>query len=106
MWRPPAELELWLGARYTGEMKVPHLAGYIPEDRLETTDPFLTLDVRVARELAVLSDPTTCLRLAVGGRNVSDEYQDDLDQGPDRDAGYVYGPRFPRSWYLLLGLVI
>jgi len=105
MWRAPADLELWLGARYTGEMKVPHYAGFIPEDRLETSDPFLTFDVRVARELPLFDEPTTRLKLAVGGRNVTDEYQDDLDRGPDRDAGYVYGPRYPRSWYLSLGLV-
>ena len=30
-------------------------------------------------------------------KNLTDEYQRDLDRGPLRDAGYVYGPRFPRS---------
>ncbi|AKJ65230.1 hypothetical protein [Kiritimatiella glycovorans] len=29
-----------------------------------------------------------------------DEFQDDLDQGPNRDSGYVYGPRLPRTVYL------
>jgi outer membrane receptor for ferrienterochelin and colicins len=33
----------------------------------------------------------------VNGRNLTNEYQKDLDQGPLRDASYVYGPRFPRS---------
>lgn len=101
----PGDFELWLGAKYTGTMKVPHYAGYIEEDRLETSDSFLTFDVRVAREFPLLNEPTTRLRLALGGRNITDEYQNDLDQGADRDAGYVYGPRFPRSYYLSLGLV-
>ena len=32
---------LFLGLRYTGEMKAPHYAGYISEDRLKTTDSFI-----------------------------------------------------------------
>ena len=100
IWKVPWDLELWIGAKYTGTMEVPHYAGYIPEDRLETTDQFLTLDLRVAREFPLLSEPTTSFRVAIGGRNITDEFQQDLDQGPDRDSGYVYGPRFPRSWYV------
>ncbi len=104
-WRNPSFVDLWLGARYTGEMKVPHYAGFIAEDRLETSEPFLTLDLRLSREFPLASEPTTRLRVAAGGRNITDEFQQDLDQGPDRDSGYVYGPRYPRSWYLSLGLV-
>jgi outer membrane receptor for ferrienterochelin and colicins len=42
------------------------------------------------------------LALTVGGRNLTNAYQEDLDRGPLRDASYVYGPRFPRS--LVIGL--
>lgn len=101
----PTLFEVWLGARYTGKMKAPHYAGYIPFDRLESTDPFLSLDLRLLREFPFASEPSTRARIAVGARNLTNEYQDDLDQGPNRDAGYVYGPRFPRSIYLSLGLV-
>ena len=38
--------------------------------------------------------------MTVGAKNVTNEYQQDLDQGAFRDAGYVYGPRFPRSCYV------
>lgn len=105
MGKIPWGLELWSGVKYTGSMEVPHFAGYIEEDRLEESDPFLTFDVRVAKEIQLFNEPTTRLRVAIGGRNITNEFQDDLDQGPDRDAGYVYGPRFPRSWYVSLGLV-
>ena len=37
------------------------------------------------------------MTLTVNGRNLTNAYQRDLDQGPLRDAAYVYGPRFPRS---------
>ncbi len=105
LYRPMKDLELWLGMRYTGEMVAPHYAGWIEEDRLETTPDFLTFDARVAVEFSQLAEPTTKLRLAVGGRNLTNEYQEDLDQGADRDSGYVYGPRMPRSWYATLGFV-
>lgn len=104
MWKGPMDIESWIGVKYTGSMEVPHYAGYIEEDRLENSESFLTFDVRFAKEFALSSEPTTKLRVAVGGRNITDEYQADLDQGPDRDAGYVYGPRFPRSWYVSVGV--
>jgi outer membrane receptor for ferrienterochelin and colicins len=103
-WKIASVCDLWLGARYTGSMKVSHYAGYVPDDRLETSDSFLTLDLRLSREFAFASAPGTRLRLSLGGRNITDAYQGDLDQGANRDAGYVYGPRFPRSFYLSLAL--
>ena len=103
LWGLPANFELWLGSKYTGSMEVPHYAGYIEEDRLEETDPFLTFDIRIAKDFEL--GQSTRLRLAAGGRNITNEFQEDLDQGPDRDSGYVYGPRFPRSWYLSFGFV-
>ena len=81
-------------------MKAPHYAGYIAEDRLETTGSFLTVDLSVARDLPLGADRARILRLTVGARNLTDEYQPDLDRGPLRDSSYVYGPRLPRSLYL------
>jgi outer membrane receptor for ferrienterochelin and colicins len=37
--------------------------------------------------------------LFVGVFNMLDSFQGDLDLGMDRDAGYVYGPSKPRSFY-------
>jgi outer membrane receptor for ferrienterochelin and colicins len=85
-------------------MEVPHYAGFIDEDRLETSPTFFTLDLRIAKEFALTAEPTTRLKVSLGGRNLTDDFQEDFDQGPDRDAGYVYGPRFPRSFYLSLGV--
>ena len=76
-------------------MKVPHYAGFIEEDRLETTDSFLTVDLNVARRFD-LGDNLVA-KFTIGVKNITDEYQEDLDQGPNRDSAYVYGPRFPRS---------
>ena len=37
------------------------------------------------------------MRLFVALDNLLDDYQDDLDKGPLRDSGYVYGPMFGRT---------
>jgi len=96
-WRDPKLFDVFVGAIYTGEMSVPHYAGFIPDDRLESTSSFLTWDASISKAFPVFGNELTA---TVGCKNLTDEYQDDLDQGPDRDAGYVYGPRYPRTFYV------
>jgi outer membrane receptor for ferrienterochelin and colicins len=87
-------VDLFAGIRMTGPMLAPHFAGAIPEDRLEQTPSFVQVDVSMSRRLVEGAVPLT---LTVTVRNLTDAYQRDLDQGPLRDAGYVYGPRAPRT---------
>jgi outer membrane receptor for ferrienterochelin and colicins len=86
---------VFAGLRYTGSMQAPHYAGYIDEDSLETTPSFVTLDASLAYPIYVAG--TRRLTATVAGRNLTNAFQQDLDQGMFRDANYVYGPRFPRS---------
>ena len=79
---------------YTGSMLAPHFAGWIEEDTLEETDPFTIFNVRLSIPLTL--EPYA-VSVVVNGYNLTDEFQEDLDQGMDRDAGYVYGPRRPRT---------
>ncbi|HXW08208.1 MAG TPA: TonB-dependent receptor [Vicinamibacterales bacterium] len=83
------------GLRYTGSMKAPHFAGFIDEDRLETTPGFVTFDASIA--FPAYESGTRRLTVTVAGRNLTNAFQRDLDQGMFRDANYVYGPRFPRA---------
>ncbi len=94
-WALPRGFDLFAGLRYTGSMLAPHYAGYIAEDRLEVTPGFLTWDLGLSRRFALGGDRRITATVAL--RNLTDEYQRDLDRGPLRDAGYVHGPRFPRS---------
>ncbi len=94
-YRNPNVADVFVGLRYTGSMRAPHYAGFILEKRLEVTDSFLTLDASIARTFTVSSGQR--LVATLGAKNLTNAYQDDLDRGPDRDAGYVYGPRFPRA---------
>ena len=101
-WPLPRGLTLFAGLRYTGSMLAPHYAGYIAEDRLDATPSFLTWDLGLSRRFAFGGDRRITATFAV--KNLTDEYQGDLDRGPQRDASYVYGPRFPRS--VVVGLKV
>ncbi|MEL7060951.1 MAG: TonB-dependent receptor [Acidobacteriota bacterium] len=101
-WAASSRIDVFAGAVYTGEMLAPHYAGFIDEDRLETTDSFLTFDANITTEVPL--DDERSLRVTVGGRNLTDAFQDDLDRGPDRDSSYVVGPRYPRQLFVTLGL--
>jgi outer membrane receptor for ferrienterochelin and colicins len=98
IYKNPALFDGFFGVRFTGEMKVPHYAGYIPEDRLEMSPSHATIDASISKAFPFGSDSQVVF--TVGGKNLTNYYQDDLDQGPDRDAGYLWGPRFPRMMYV------
>lgn len=83
---------------YTGSMKVPHYAGFIAEDILEDSDPFVVVDFKLSKELGLTSKGL--LKITAALLNVFDSFQKDLDKGVYRDAGYVYGPRIPRTFRL------
>lgn len=94
--------DVFLGAKITGPMDVPHIvsdaAGQLVGNRLVETPWFFNLDVGVSREIA-LSDTQT-LTLTAGIKNLLDDIQDDLERGAFRDAAYVYGPAFPRTYHV------
>ncbi len=84
----------------TGPMKVPHFAGSIPEDRLETSKTFFELNVGIEYTFKLdKNDKEDGLTIFAGVKNVLNSFQDDFDEGIERDAGYVYGPRIPRTYY-------
>jgi outer membrane receptor for ferrienterochelin and colicins len=97
-WNTERGWEAFAGVRMTGSMQAPHYAGFIPQNRLETTPPFTTVDLSVGRRFAFGGRTLT---VTASARNIGNSFQRDLDRGPLRDAAYVYGPRFPRSLGLL-----
>jgi outer membrane receptor for ferrienterochelin and colicins len=98
-YNPHHRLSVFAAMNYTGSMKAPHYAGYIDEDRLESTDSFVTMDIGLTYELKHTKSGGHGAKLKIGIKNITDAYQDDLDLGIDRDAGYVYGPATPRLFY-------
>ncbi|HUX06437.1 MAG TPA: TonB-dependent receptor [Acidobacteriota bacterium] len=84
-----------LGLEVNGGMWVPHYAGWIDDDRLELVDSYYTLNAKV--DIPLVRGPYA-LNLLLNIYNINDYFQDDLDIGPDRDAGWIYGPRRPRTF--------
>jgi outer membrane receptor for ferrienterochelin and colicins len=89
-WMLPFKLDWSATADFTGTMTAPHYAGYIAEDRLEKTPQFLTFNTVLSRTFELGEHRR--VRIYYNLQNIGDTYQRDLDQGPNRDSAYVYGP--------------
>lgn len=97
-------LNIALSGTYTGSMLVQHFAGYIAEDEEVITPDFFDMGIKVAYDVKLSNNST--MQFNAGIKNIFNSYQEDLDQGADRDAGYIYGPSLPRTFFfgLKLGL--
>jgi len=87
-----------LSGVYTGSMLVQHFAGYILEDREETTSDFFDLNFKVTYNFT-LSD-NSILQLNAGVKNIFNSFQKDIDYGIYRDSDYIYGPSLPRTYFV------
>lgn len=90
----PGGVQMSATADYTGSMLVPHYAGYIKEDRLEQSRRFVVFNATVGKPFAL--SHSLKMRWTLNLQNMGDSFQRDLDRGPSRDAGYVYGPAVMR----------
>ncbi len=95
---PLKNFDYALSGTYTGEMIVPHFAGYIEKDRMETTPDFYDLNIKLNYTF-VLKDHIK-LQLNAGVQNIFNSFQKDLDKGEFRDSGYFYGPTQPRTYFI------
>lgn len=95
---PTKRLQASLSTTYTGNMLVQHYAGFIAQDAETVTPSFWDLNLRVAYDFSLTSNIT--LQLSAGVKNILDSFQKDIDQGVMRDAGYIYGPAMPRTYFI------
>lgn len=95
---PTKHFDFSLSGTYTGEMLVPHMAGYIDEDRMEKTEAFFDLNLKLNYTF-VLNNHLK-LQLNSGVQNIFNSFQQDLDKGEFRDSGYFYGPTQPRTCFI------
>lgn len=84
-----------INLQYLGKMFVAHETDTL--DIVET-DTFVVLNTKLQYRWDI--DNKRYMEFFVGIDNITNAYQDDLDKGADRDAGYVYGPIKPRTYYL------
>lgn len=97
---PVKRLSLALSGTYTGSMLVQHnlREGYNIPDKDVTTPDFFDLNLKVGYDIPLFK--TVTLQVNAGVKNIFNAYQDDFDQGENRDAGYIYGPGMPRSYFV------
>lgn len=98
---PVSRLKINLTGTYTGPMQVAHYKGYIGADRLETTPDFFDMNLKATYTLLFQG---VFIKFCIGMFNVLNSYQRDFDKGVYRDAGYIYGPGMPRSFFVTITL--
>jgi len=87
--------DVTFSAVYTGPMKVLNEGSGVLND---STDSFLVLNLTLSRSFKLDGLPE--FTLTAGVKNLTDDRQDDLETGADRDPGYLYGPRMPRTFFV------
>jgi outer membrane receptor for ferrienterochelin and colicins len=94
-------VHIYLHGTYIGKMDVPHEVVVKEQEDLllilKQSNPFFQMDLGINYKLPLNSGLNT--KLNIGLKNILNAYQDDLDQGPNRDPAYVYGPARPRTFY-------
>ena len=101
---PIEHFHIVTNGKVTGSMLVQHFAGSIPEDREEQTPTFFEWDVKLCYDIPLYKHYT--LEINAGVKNLLDHFQSDIDQGMERDAGYIYGPATPRTFFAGINLKI
>lgn len=98
-WDPKGPFLLASSLSYTGSMTVSRLVEVDTErPELRQTPDFVELNLKMTYDWTV--GETWRIQWKAGIHNLLDAYQNDFDSGPDRDAGYVYGPLRPRTVFL------
>ena len=101
---PVKHFHIVTNGKLTGSMLVQHFAGYVPEDEEVEAPLFFEWDLKLCYDIPLYKHYT--LEINAGVKNVLDHFQSDLDKGMDRDAGFVYGPATPRTFFAGINLKI
>lgn len=102
-WKPLHEFTTSLTANYSGSMDLVHLGSKknelgLPEgDTLEKSGDFMDIGINFAYHFDLGEEVK--LEFDFGMKNIFNSYQKDFDRGAFRDAGWVYGPLNPRTFY-------
>jgi len=99
---PVEHFHIVTNGKVTGNMLVQHFA--IPEDEEVTTPTFFEWDIKLCYDIPLYKHYT--LEINAGVKNILDQFQSDLDKGMDRDAGFIYGPATPRTYFVGVNLKI
>lgn len=94
---PVKNTQVSLNATYTGKMLIPHMAGYIEMDKLEKSSSFFDAGFKLSCDVKL--NGTARLQFSGGMKNIFGSFQKDIDREADEDAGYIYGPALPHTYF-------
>ena len=98
-WDPKGPFMLASSLNYTGSMTVSRLVNVATEQlELLATPDFVDINLKMTYDWTLHENLQ--VQWKAGIHNLLDAFQNDFDSGPDRDAGYVYGPLRPRTVFL------
>ncbi|MFP4524845.1 MAG: TonB-dependent receptor [Bacteroidales bacterium] len=98
-WEPIDNVEINSSGNYTGKMHIPYFGPEIenPEEgELRRSNPFFDWDTKLTYNIRING---ASLQVFGGMKNILNSYQNDFDTGIERDPGYIYGPKAPRTIY-------
>ena len=99
VYNPTAALSISYSGVFTGSMLVPHVINAETEQTvIETTPSFFENNLKLA--YTIKSKDNFNIQLFGGVQNIFNSFQNDFDLGAERDAGYVYGPLRPRTFFM------
>ena len=96
-YEPVRNFTINVNGKLTGPMLIQHFAGYVAEDEEVLSPTFFDMGIKLAYEIPLYR--LYSLEINVGVKNIFDSFQRDIDKGIDRDAGYIYGPSLPRTYF-------
>ena len=99
---PVSPLAISLSGVYTGTMDVEHILDDNDSEIVSTPD-FFDANIKCAYTLKLKGNLK--MELSAGMKNIFNSYQSDFDKGSKRDAAYVYGPIYPRSYFAGIKIV-
>ena len=79
-----------------------HEGSGTPIDEEVTTPTFWNMNMKVSYSFKI--SRRLQMNVNAGISNIFNQFQKDLDPGPERDSAYIYGPSLPRSIFLGVGL--
>ena len=99
VYKPLKELSLSYSGVITGSMLVPHVIDVETERTvIKNTPSFFENNFKAS--FTMRTKDLYKLELFGGVQNIFNSYQSDFDIGPERDAGYIYGPLRPRTFFM------
>jgi len=103
-YNPSKNLTLALSGIYTGTMLLQHFGPDTEDDKEVWSPRFFDLNLKISRDFKIGN--STRLQANAGIQNIFNSFQKDFDVGETRDAGYIYGPSLPRSFFAGVKLML